>query len=233
MKTIGKNALLRMAMAALAIVMVSQLAAAQLMLDDFSTGPYHKTLSGGYDGNIQFGSMAGGSRATNFYVPSEYNPFGQPNSFRIRPATRTAPNALVFNAGYKSEAYLEVFYGYSAPMTLNLAPEYDRIRVKFDGTDQILNFIVTAFSNHGSMYSQIGCNLVAPAPVTPFTVDLPFSEFTPGSSTSRADFSDIDYLWFIFGKAQGEYNSGEDWAVTYFQAIPTGAPPADITCHHP
>jgi len=35
---------------------------------------------------------------------------------------------------------------------------------------------------------------------------------------------------FIFDEAQGAY-SGEDWAVTSFQAIPIGAPAADVTCN--
>jgi len=219
----------KLAVAIVAIVTLSQLAVAQLVLDDFSTGFYQKTLKSRTDTNTQSGSRIGGSRETTFVACSPasacktVNPFGQPSSFQIRAKTKTTPNALVFNSGYKADSYLDIGYGYGSSMTLNLASSYDRIRVSFDGADQVVNFNLLVFSNDAG-YSQTGCNLVFPGLLTPFTVDFPFSDFTPG-----ADFSDINYMVFLFDEAQGAY-SGEDWAVTSFQAIPIGEPPADITC---
>ena len=234
MKT-TQNAILRIALAIAAIAAISRFAGAQLLIDDFSTGAYQKTLTKGTDTNLQTGSMIAGSRQTGFVACSpasackNANPFGQPSSFQIKPKTKTTPNALIFNSGYKSQAYLAVAYGYGSPMNLNLSTGYDRIRVTFDDADQTVNFNLLVFSNGGALYSQTGCNLADPGLLKSFTVDFPFSDFTPGGGTPGADFGGINYMYFLFDAAQGAYN-GEDWAVTSFQAIPIGAPPADITC---
>ena len=235
MKTISNQALLKIALAAMAVVSVSRYAAAQWTLDDFSTGPYSKTLKKGEDNNHQSGSMVGGTRGTALVAcsPSSAckndNPFNQPSSFDIQPATKTTPSALVFNSGYKADSYLDISYGYGTPMTLDFSG-YDRIRINFDAVDQVVNFNLLVFSNGGALYSQTGCNLVDTGLLKSFSVDFPFADFTPGGHTPGADFTGINYMVFIFDEAQGAY-SGEDWAVTSFQAIPVGAPPADITCN--
>jgi len=210
----------------IAVVSVSQLAAAQMVIDNFSTGAYAKTLTKGIDNNTQTGSMAGASRYTVLSVCepdncADYNPFRQPNSFQVRPATKSTPSALIFNTGYKSDANLQVIYGGGSPMNLNLSPTYDRIRLYFDGADQGINFALTVYT--GGPYSSIGCNFVDPAgDLKPFTVDLPFANF--GGS---ADFSDITEMDFEFDLSQGLY-TGEDWALTSIQAVLGGQ--ADITC---
>jgi hypothetical protein len=235
MTTTGKNTLVKMFLVAAAVVAVSQLAFSQLTIDDFTTGPYQKTLKSGTDTNFQSGSMAGGSRETYFdacstkAVCGTINPFNQASSFQVQPKTKTSPAALVFNGAYKSQAYLGVLYGFSAPMTLDLSG-YDRLRVTFDSADQGVNFNIVVWSNGGAFYSQTGCWLSDPGLGTSFSVDFPFADFTPGTGTPGADFSGINYMDFLFDAAQGAY-TGEDWAVTSIQAIPIGAPAATITCN--
>lgn len=219
----------------LGIAAFPSVAMAQLVVDDFSTGFYAKTLKSGNDNNFQSGTMVGDSRETSFVACSPtsackaVNPFLQPNSFAIQTKTKISPNALVFNAGYKSQAYLAVGYGFSTPLDLNLAATYDRLRVNFDGADKFVNFNLTVWSTGGSLYSQLGCNLVDPGNGTSFSVDFPFTDFVPGSGTPGADFSDVTQMQFEFAGAEGP-PGGEDFAVTSFQAIPIGAPAGDVTC---
>jgi hypothetical protein len=219
----------KLAMAILAILTISQLAVAQLVLDDFSTGKYQKTLKSGTDANTQSGSMIGGNRATSFFVCppgpcGSYNVFAQPGSFQVRPKTKSSPSALIQSAGYKASPRLDVFYGSTAPLNLDLSSQYDRFRLSFDGSDLSVNFNILVWT--GGLYSQTGCN-IDPS-ITSFTIDFPFANFTPGQGTPGADFSNLTLMDFIFQSDSAI--GGNSWAVTSFTAIPIGAPPADITC---
>ena len=221
---------IRFAKAALVIaafLTAAQFAGAQLVLDDFSSGPYFKQLESGSDTNSQSGSMIGGTRSTTFFAcpPGPCglrNQFAQPSSIEVRGATKIAPSALIMSSGYKAAPRLDVEYGNPNPLSLNLSASYDRLRVTFDGASEIVNFNILVYSSGG--YSQTGCNLSAPAYGQPFSVDFPFAYFTSG-----ADFSDVVLMDFIF-QAEGSIGS-EDWAVTSFEAIPIGAAAADITCY--
>ncbi|MGO8986762.1 MAG: hypothetical protein ACLPHI_05225 [Terriglobales bacterium] len=219
----------KLALAIIAIVTLSQFAAAQLLLDDFSTGKYEKSLKSGTDTNTQSGTMIGGNRETEFFVCppgpcGSYNLFAQPASFQVRPKTKTTSSALIQSAGYKVSPRLDVFYGSSAPLNLDLSSLYDRFRLTFDGSDLGVNFNILVWT--GGLYSQTGCNI--DASITSFTIDFPFANFTPGQGTPGADFSDLTLMDFIFQSDSGI--GGNSWAVTSFQAIPIGAPPGNITC---
>jgi hypothetical protein len=212
-------------LATILILPLASAARAQLTLDDFSTGPYKKTLSSGQDINTQAGMMIGGNRQTVFTVCSAnpcgaQNPFAQAASFQVRQKTKLTPSALIFSAGYKVAPRLEVAYGSVAPLNLDLGTNYDRIRVNFDGSDLFVNFNILVFT--GTSYSQTGCNLAAST--NPVSIDFPFAYFTKG-----ADFTNISIIDFIFQTSSAI--GANDWAVTSFQAIPTGDPPAQITCY--
>jgi hypothetical protein len=222
-----KSARFANTVALLAVILILPLASAaraQLTLDDFSTGPYKRTLSSGQDTNTQAGTMIGGNRLTVFFVCTApcgaSNPFAQSASFQLRQKTKLAPSALIFSAGYKVAPRLDVEYGSVAPLNLDLGTNYDRIRVNFDGSDLFVNFNILVFT--GTNYSQTGCNL-APS-IAPISIDFPFAYFTKG-----ANFTNISVIDFIFQSASGI--GANDWAVTSFQAIPTGDPPAQITCY--
>ena len=157
----------------------------------------------------------------------ECNQFKQAAGFQIQGKTESAPAALVYSSGYKTHGYLDVVYGESAPLNLDLASTYDRIRLSFDGADNFLNFNIVVFTD--GLYSASGCNLADHANGEPFSVDFPFADFTPGGGTPGADFSNITQMVLEFGVAENS-PFGEDFALTSFQAIPIGAPAADITC---
>jgi hypothetical protein len=228
------STLLNLALAVPVVIAISQFAVAQLVLDDFSTGPYQKTLTSGADTNIQYGSMVGNSRQTTLNVcpPAQCNGYGlgfnQPASFQIKGKTKSAPSALVYSAGYKSDGYLDVLYGKSTPLNLDLASSYDRIRLNFDGADEFVNFNIVVYTN--SLYSASGCNLADHIYGRPFSVDFPFTDFTPGSGATGADFGNLTQIALLFANSEGLHGS-EDFAVTSVEAIPTGAPKADITCY--
>jgi hypothetical protein len=157
------------------------------------------------------------------------NLFDQPNSFEIRSGTGTSPSALIFNSGYKTYPYLWLKYGYGQPMKLDLAARYDRIRVNFDGANQRINLNIEVFSNGGSLYSEIGCNVLGPDGfMKPFSADFPFKNFTPGNGTPGADFKAVTNMIFEFGESQGP-NKEADYAVTSIQVLKSDPQPA-FTC---
>jgi hypothetical protein len=206
------------ALTVMAIISVSQHAAAQLVIDDFSSGFYTKSLSTGTATDTQTGTMAGDSRLTILTVceptnPCTTDPYEQPNSYQIKKATKTTANILIFNTGYKSDASLEVVYGDGNPMSLNLSPAYDRIRLYFDSADGGgVNMNINV--NSGAETSSLGCNFNDPnGPQGAFTVDFPFANFI-----GDADFSNITAIGFSFNGAQGLY-TGEDWGITSIQAV--------------
>ena len=206
---------------AAALVLTQPAKSANLILDDFSTGPYQKQLASGQDVAPQAGMMIGGERETVFTVCQgpcgAQNPFDQEAAFEIRPGS---PSALIYSAGYKVYPRLEVAYGVATPLQLDLGSNYNRIRVNFDGSDLVVNFNILVFT--GTDYSQTGCNLAAST--NPVSIDFPFADFTVG-----ADFNNITAIDFIF--QSGSAVGANDWAVTSFEAVPTDAPPAEITCH--
>jgi len=118
------------ALAVAAIVSVSQNAAAQLTIDDFSTGAYSKTLKTGSDTHLQTGTMLGDSRYTLFVsCPSAHcngggkgsNPYDQPNSFDVKPLSKST-GIVILNSGYMTYTMLDLGYGYGSPMNEPLSP---------------------------------------------------------------------------------------------------------------
>ena len=204
-------------------VALPRAAHSQLVLDDFSTGPYSVRQSSGQDTNTQTGTMVGGERETVFFVCppgpcGASNPFDQEAGFQIRPGS---PSALIYSAGYKTGPRVDVQYGTNTPLQLNLG-SYDRFRVNFDGTDLFVNFNILVFTPSG--WLQSGCNLAAST--NSVSIDFPFADFLgPGT----LDFTNINAIDFIFQTSSAI--GANDFAVTSFEAIPNAAPAAQITCH--
>jgi hypothetical protein len=207
----------------MAVVAPFSAQAQNLTIDNFSTAPYKKQLMSGSDQHTQAGTMLGGSRYTDFVVcePTPcHTAFNQPGSFQIRP-DRRGTSALIHSAGYKVYPRLVVEYGAANPLQLNLSGSYDRLRVNFDGSDQVVNFNIVVFSPSG--YYQSGCNL--DLGTNPVSVDFPLADF----SNSGGDFTNVSTIAYVMqtGSAVG----ANDWAITSFEAVPAGAPPAQIICH--
>ena len=215
---------------AVALAGMSRMATAQLTLDDFSTGQYQKMLKYGRDTNFQTGKMVGGLRETDFCVSKpcsgQTNPFGQTGSFQISPATNTSPSALIYSTGYKVLPRLVLIYGQGGPLNLALAPAYDRLRLSFDGNNSVTNFLIYAWSGSTNV-STLACH-IAFNPY-PFTVDLPFADFKLDGGTG-VDFTNVSAMSLVF--TQDYTVGGTDWAITSFEAIPTGAPPGNVICNN-
>jgi hypothetical protein len=208
------------------------MAPGQVTLDDFSTGPYQKTLTTGFDQSFQTGGMIGSERFTTFFFcltktcAPQANPFGQAGSFQISPATPTAPSALIYSAGYKATPELVVIYGQRASLNLKKIPPptYDRLRLSFDGNTAITNFLIYAWSGNTNV-STLSCHIFPHE--YPFTVDLPYENFQLKAGTG-ADFTNISAMSLVL--TDDFITGGNDWAITKFEGILDIAPLGDVTC---
>lgn len=196
--------------------------AGSLVLDDFTTGAYAKRLHCGDHSAFRNGTMVGGVRNTFFFVPCDggANPFDQTASLEI---LKDGP--LAFGAGIRVFHRVEVLYGFDKgsafdPLNLDLSG-FDRLRVKFDSSDLVLNFNVVVFMQDGTSRVQAGCNL---EPGTlPFDVDLRFAEdFVTQAGTP--DWSDVDAIDIIF--QSGSAIGANDYAVTALSATDEADPGA-------
>lgn len=224
-------------LAVAALAGMAGIATAQVVvLDDFSTGPYQKTLTTGFDQSFQAGAMIkGGERFTTFFFcltktcAPQSNPYGQAGSFQISPATPTAHPALIYSAGYKATPELVVIYGQKADLNLKIPePTYDRLRLSFDGNTGVTNFLIYAASGSTNQ-STLSCHIF-PNP-NHFTVDLPYANFL-WKSGAGVDFSNVSAMSLVF--TDDYITGGNDWAITKFEAIPKGAPtpPGTVLCNN-
>jgi hypothetical protein len=161
-------------------------AAAQLLVDDFTTGPYGVRRSSGTVSALQTGAMLGGTRTIWLQVAG--NPLGQ------QAGVSAGRGRFIVNQDTEVTSRVELFYGATAagltPLDLDLTA-YDRIRVRFRSNFQVLNFNILAFTSPVG-YNQLGYN-VTPA-WGPFDQDFLFSDFIDNGG----DWADTDYLWLIF-----------------------------------
>lgn len=198
--------------------------AASSILDDFTTGRYRKHLRCGGDSAFQNGTMIGGVRNTSFLVPcgGGANPFEQSASLEI---SKGGP--LAVDSGIRVFHRLEVIYGLAkgdvfTPLSLDVSG-FDRLRVRFDSNDLVLNFNVVVLMRDGTARVQAGCNI---EPHTlPFNVDLRFaSDFVTQLGTP--DWSDVDAIDIIF--QSGSAIGANDFAVTAFGASDEADPGARL-----
>ena len=183
------------------------------VIDDFSQGGYHspayqgpnQTVTVSQTGDPRF--LVGGNRSESLYLCTSpqtcasFNPFSQFSSYAIGPYN--GANQLVQSTGYLEGLRLEVGYGYGAFMSAPLGA-FKRIRVRFSGLTEVLNFNILAFT--GNRYGQNACNVLPHA--GPFVVEFPFDGFTqPGGPI---DFNNLNHLDFIFqsGSAVGGVSFG-------------------------
>ena len=218
----------KLTLAVAAVLVISSLAVAQqpLAIDNFSTGAYQKTIKKGSDTHTETGTMLGDSRVTLFVsCPSVHcgeggkgdNPYDQPSSIDVKPLSQST-GIVILNSGYKTYTVLNLGYGYGLPMNEPLSPTYDRIRLNFDGSNQNINTNLYAYS--GGDESTFGCWIVPPEFMQPFSVDIPFTDFSDPTV-----FGALTNLNVVFGAAEG-LNAEMEFGVTSIQAIPTGAPKA-------
>jgi hypothetical protein len=118
------------------------------------------------------------------------NPYNQPVQVEVRPSVSASdPSSLLWTVGFGASARIDLVYGLSTPLNLNLAG-YDQLRLDFGGLSSGLHL------DGGRLQHQpIAANPTF-VPVA-FTVDFPLSAFT--SNSGRAvDWSDIPVIDIIF-----------------------------------
>lgn len=192
---------------------LSGFAYADVLIDDFSTGPVRIDLASGTRTTVQSGSMAGGSRLTSFTIP--VNPFRQSNSFRIR------GGYLVNSMGFGTGFLTGVVYGKDNPLNLNLLSDAcgdipcGRFRVHFKGNDLSLNTNIKLGSN-GAFVGQAGYNI--PQRLGPFVWDFPFADFATWGVPLSTVFADIDTIELQF--QPDSPIGGNDFAIIKIEVVP-------------
>lgn len=151
---------------------------------------------------------------------------------QVRPSTsKSDPPSLLWSVGFGATAQVNVAYGVSAPLNLNLTG-YDRLRINFGGLSSGLNLNLVAqqgSNGHAAAACSIGLSPSSESNAAPaaFTVDFPLSTFTSPNGLP-VDWSNILMLQIVLA-------GGPDLAVAEFLAIPNGSTeePARFTCGAP
>jgi hypothetical protein len=166
------------------------------------------------------------------YGKKDKSEFGQESTLQVRPSTsKNVPSALIWSNGFDATPGIELEYfglNQDTPLNLNLT-NYDRFRVGFQGIST--GIVLTAEVWYGGDFNTYGiesCGL--PASDSPFTVDLPFSTFAPG--TTPITWSALDGLFMELTEGTSALNS-PNLAITGYSAILATDPAGTITCGPP
>jgi hypothetical protein len=222
-------------LAAVALALMPQTMRAQpLILDNFQTGAGKVVATSGTQTVIQNGSgIIGGARSLTLVIGPSGDEFGQTSTVQVRPSAdpKVVPPALLWSNGFDTVPgfYVEYFgLNNDTPLNLNLT-NYDRLRVSFEGLST--GVVLSAEAWYGGSfqyYAPLSCGLTAST--SSFTVDLPFSAFTPG--LAPITWSDLDGLFLQFSEGTSPLNS-PNLAVTGFYALPASNPAGTVTCGPP
>lgn len=197
----------------LGLVVVAGAAQANIVIDDFTTGTYHKTITSGSVTEFQNGSMLGGDRYANTMVES--NVFG----LEIQTDIESGSYALSAQSGVNGMGSLG--YGFS---NNGGTPVNQDMNMNFSGESQFkLNFLssdapgtysisVRSSSSNGGAFVTVADTFQGNSVNTPFMRTVDFSQF------GGVNFSDIDQVILKFDSA----TSG-DVALSSFQAVPEPA----------
>jgi hypothetical protein len=200
-------------------------------IDNFSTGNLQPVLvKVGSQERIQTGNMLGGSRDTVMSVCdttkkgecARVNPYNQASSFGFLPARGGQPPAMVQTAGYFAPPRIDMYYGLQSTMHADFSG-YQKIRVKFSGLTQELNFNIQPHT--GGPYAQGGCN-IAPYGGS-FSVELPLDKFIV---TDGFSFADVTWIDVIF--QDGSVLGGVSFGITSIELTNTTAGGVVIDCHY-
>jgi hypothetical protein len=211
------------------LTLTPQAAHAQdLSLDNFATGAGKIEAKTGTHQATQNGhGIVVGARTIVLTISSQTNSgneFDQPIEVAVEPSKNTSvPSAFLWTVGYGALPRIDLIYGNSAPLALNLTP-YDRLRVTFAGLTNALNFNIVAWQSNG-VAGSAGCNLSPFSGV--FTVDFALSAFVLNGG-GPVDWSNIETLDIVFQAAS--LLGSPNLAITGFSAIPASDPPGSIPC---
>src|SRR5262245_17621804 len=186
----------------------------RLVIDDFKTGEYLKTLSNDQEIAYRTGTgIAGGVRQTFLFV-GPGNQYNQPTTLHIR---NNGP--MIIDSGLKSFFGLFLSYGYTIngepnPLNLDLSA-YDRFRIRFDSSDLEMGYGILIYDRNGNQSNLDGTDSTA-SRLSEFNADLHFADFSPGYP-NPIDWDHIDFIGVLF--QSGSAIAGNDFAVKSILAI--------------
>jgi hypothetical protein len=193
----------------LGLVVVAGAAQANIVIDDFASGTYHKTITSGSTTEFQNGTMIGGDRYATTMVES--NVFG----LGIQTDIEFGSYALSAQSGVNGMG--ELGYGFSdnagtpvnQDMNMNFSGE-SQFKLNFISSDAPGTFTISVrSSSSGGDFVSVTDAFQGNSVNTPFTKTVDFNQF------AGVNFSDIDQVVLKFDSA----NSG-DVALSSFQAVP-------------
>lgn len=179
------------------ILCTNGFAASPLVLDDFTSGPYSKTLKviGASDLHYEplaAGSLLGAARQTDFTLGP--NPYNQWNTLSI------GKHVFVVDTAVGAVTATSIGYGFTVsgaqtPLGLNLGG-YSGFQLNIAGiaTSESLIVVITVWPHSGGYFD---IEVVLPPSGNPIPEVLPFSSFNQGGgggSLTQSDVSDIDYI---------------------------------------
>jgi hypothetical protein len=189
---------------------------AEMLLDNFMTGPHNKTITAAEEVDVMFepGAMAGGFRKTSFQIRSRQ---GLPGTLVIGPdpglTSDTSRGRLVVSTGVDVTHRLEVVYGIrpneqGGKLALDVRT-FDRFEIDFDFIDTLVNLNIVAFTPGGVANQGVNVPKFEGSPTGPFrTVTFLFSGFTgPGEN-----FQEIGAINIVFQTAS-LFRGGNDYSV--------------------
>lgn len=181
-----------------------------LVLDDFMTGAYSKTIQSGTDLAFQSGSMIGGIR--NTFLEVQDNPFGEDFHFEV------GNGLAVISSGAGLNGYMSLSYGWESDggggrrrrdLHYNFVDSgIDRFKLQFQRNDLPLLVTVVVESGSGNGRSSFQ-RVVLGGRNSPFV-----EEFLVSSLSGNADIADIDQIeWGFDSIDSGDYVIGKLEAV--------------------
>ena len=225
----GAGLLAALAMACMPQTMRAQEGSDPWVLDDFSTGAGKlEATSGEHTLNQTGADIIGGTRSiTILYGKKDKSAFGQESVFQVRPSTsENAPSALIWSNGFDATPEFVVEYpSNDTPLNLNVT-SYDRFRLSFEGLSTGVELLFEVWYGGSFQYfGPLSCPLTASN--SSFTVDLPFSAFTPG--LVPITWNSLDQLTLQFSEGTSPLNS-PNLAITGFSALMSTDPAGTVTC---
>ncbi len=197
----------------MAIMVGSQAARAQIVIDDFKTGKYKASLKNETVVAYQTGTgIIGGTRQTSFGV-QPLGGFNEPSNLHIR---RNGP--LILSAAYRSSWSVYLLYGVNTagqanPLNLDFS-SYNKIRLSFDGADHDISDAVQLIDSQGNRAS-LTKSIAARTDGGDFYVDYPLDEFVgvPGP----VDLQHIDSVFVLL--QAGTSTGANDFALNSIEVV--------------
>lgn len=186
-------------------------ARADVLIDDFSTGPFTDTFQYSDDNDVETGSMLGGSRYT--YMIELANPYNTWATWQIDSPTP----GLFYGSGLGLRAATDETWGGYAGFTEDWSTlGATGFSVSWYGADQPLSAEVIVVSNSSTVVSTSTMSIAASS--TPFT-----TTFGLGTFTTPIDLADVDKVGLLLNPGPGA-----DFGIQSFSLVAPVPEPATL-----